>query len=96
MHKRVEQLNTLVEGLIAMVGDENKVWVPDVKSVGTGPNAERVDLVQFNDALFREIRSHFADIAAELGERVKKSESTVHVLPKTYLDTEENEDGVDP
>lgn len=93
MHKRVEQLNALVEKLIEMVADESKVWVPDVKSIGTGPTAERVDLVQFNDALFREIRAHFADIAAELGERVKKSETTIKSLPKVYIDLDQDEDG---
>lgn len=93
MHKRVERLDTLVKKLIEMVDDEDKVWVPDVKSIGTGPTAERVDLVQFNDALFREIRAHFADIASELGERVKKNETTIKSLPKVYIDLEQDEDG---
>lgn len=81
MHKRVEQLNALVEQLIEMATHKENVWVPDVKSIGTGSTAERVDLVQFNDALFREIRAHFADIAAELGERVKKKEVAFKELP---------------
>lgn len=89
MHKRVETLNALAEKLLKMTEDEDKVWVPDVKAVGF----EAVDLKQFNDALFREIRAHFADIAAELGERVKKSETTIKSLPKVYIDLDQDEDG---
>lgn len=70
MHRRVARLNAEVEQLLAYAQDEKRVWNPDVKAVGF----ERVDLVQFNDALFREIRAHFDDIAKELGHRVKKQE----------------------
>ncbi len=93
-HRRVAQLNDQAEQLIAMLSDPNKVWVPDVKSVGTGPDAERVDLVQFNSALFHEIRSTFDDIAKELGERVKKGEVALTLLPKVYQGTDPDEDGI--
>ncbi len=46
---------------------------------------ERVDLVQFNDALVREIRACLADIASEMGERVKKTEATLKDFPKVYI-----------
>lgn len=95
MHKRIETLNMLAVRLVAMTGDENHVWLPDVKSVGTGPNATRVDLVQFNAALFHEIREYFADIAEELGDRVKKKEIAFKDLPKVYIDLDPNEDGID-
>lgn len=75
-HKRIEELDRLAQKLIDYAKEEKNIWLLDVKAIGTGPDAERVDLVQFNDALFREIRAHFADIAAELGERVKKKELT--------------------
>lgn len=95
MYRRVAQLNEQAKQLIAMLDDPNKVWVPDVKAIGSGPDAERVDLVQFNDSLFREIRATFDDIAKELGERVKKAETKV-ILPKAYLESEEDldDDGV--
>lgn len=97
MYRRVAQLNEQAEQLIAMTKDPNKVWIPDVKSIGSGPMAERVDLVQFNDALFREIRATFDDIAKELGERVKRQEIKATVLPKSYLESKEDldDDGVD-
>lgn len=71
MHKRVQELDKLTRKLLKYTEDENLVWLPDVKGIGTGPDAERVDLIQFNAALFKEIRGCFADIASELGERVK-------------------------
>ena len=74
MHRRVEALKNLSLKLEAYLGDEGKVWLPDVKAIGTGPDAERVDLIQFNDALIREYRATFDDLANELGQRVKKQE----------------------
>lgn len=96
MYRRVAQLNEQAKQLIAMLDDPNKVWVPDVKSIGTGPDAQRVDLVSFNAALFHEIRATFDDIAKELGERVKKAETKV-LLPKAYLESAEdlNDDGTE-
>ena len=96
MYRRVAQLNEQAKQLIAMLEDPNKVWMPDVKAVGTGEFAERVDLVTFNAALFHEIRATFDDIAKETGERVKKQEMKL-ALPKAYLESEEdmNDDGTE-
>src|ERR1700686_550099 len=88
MHKRVQKLDEIVDKLIGYLDSKDNIWLPDVKAIGNGPNAERVDLVQFNAALFHEIRAHFADIAAELGERVKMTKNdTTHHLPKEYINT---------
>lgn len=95
-HKRIEELDRLAQKLIDYAKEEKNIWLLDVKAIGTGPDAERVDLVQFNDALFREIRAHFADIAAELGERVKKKDVTVTELPpNVYLGFDPDQDGVE-
>ncbi len=72
MHERVKALNELAELLHGEVFDEEKRWLPDVKSVGTGPTAERVDLIRFNSDLISEYRATFTDLAAELGHRIKK------------------------
>lgn len=45
-----------------------------------------------NPERLREWRGLLDDIAKETGGRVKKSE-TKHILPKAYIDTDENEDG---
>jgi phage terminase small subunit len=81
MHRRVEALDKLAKKLEAYMEEEHNIWLPDVKSVGTGPTAERVDLVTFNDALISEYRETFADLAAEMGHRVKKTKQELTVNP---------------
>lgn len=74
MENRVRALDALARKLEGYLQDEDKVWLPDVKSIGLGKDAERVDLVQFNDALVREYRATFDDLAKELGQRVRRNE----------------------
>lgn len=69
--ERIAHLNELAELLHRELNEEDKRWLPDVKQIGAGEMAERVDIVRFNAALIREYRGALADIAAELGERVK-------------------------
>lgn len=95
IHRRVEALNRLAEKLEQYLSEEDKVWLLDVKTVGFGEFAERVDLKQFNDALFREYRATFDDISKELGQRVKKQEIKATVLPKVYLE-DVDDDGTEP
>jgi hypothetical protein len=95
-HNRILALQKQLEDLIAMTAEQDKVWVPDVKAIGNGPDAERVDLVQFNDALFKEVREYLTDIAEEMGERVKKQITTHRGLSKMYVDLNDNEDGCEP
>jgi transposase len=75
IHKRVEALDKLATLLQEEVFDESKRWLLDVKAVGF----ERVDLKQFNGDLIKEYRATFADLAAELGQRVKKQEIDARV-----------------
>lgn len=75
-HRRIQSLDKILNKLLEMTEDEDKVWLPDVKAIGTGEFAERVDLVNFNAPLFTLIDKYKAAIAAEMGERVKKKEIT--------------------
>jgi hypothetical protein len=75
-YKRIQSLDNILNKLIDMTEDENKVWIPDVKSIGAGPNAYAADIVHFNAPLFTLIEKYKASIAAEMGERVKKQELT--------------------
>lgn len=96
MHKRVAELDRLAQKLIAYAEDEEKVWLPDVKAIGNGPNAERVDLVNFNAPLFLAIDKYFKSIAEEVGDRVKKTETAITSLPPDlYEGIGPNDDGVD-
>jgi hypothetical protein len=51
----------------------HNVWVPDVKAVGSGELAEKVDVERFNPSLLSEFRSTLDDIAKEVGQRQKDS-----------------------
>ena|SRR5437879_8465321 len=94
-HRRIATLNAKAEQLLAMTEDPDKIWLADVKAIGTGEFAQRVDLVQFNAALFHELRATLADIAAELGERVKKKEMAITELPANVYGFDPDQDGVD-
>ena len=66
MHKRVELLDKLAQQLVLLSQDNSNIWLPTDRG---GMN--------FNADLFREIRASLADIAAEMGERVKVSKQEV-------------------
>lgn len=95
-HHRIQTLVEVVQMLRQMMQDPAQVWLADVKAIGSGPGAERVDLVQFNAELFRELREYLTDIAEETGGRVRRQETTVKSLPKIYLDLDPEEDGSEP
>ncbi|HEX3642862.1 MAG TPA: hypothetical protein VHV10_16375 [Ktedonobacteraceae bacterium] len=92
-HKRIEALNSTLEELLEMKKDHDKVWLPDVKAIGNGPNAERVDLVNFNAPLFTLIEKYANSIAAEMGERVKRKDITVTELPPNVYLFDPDDDG---
>lgn len=69
--KRIETLNRLAELLWEEVNTTDKRWLPDVKQIGAGESAERVDIVRFNAPLIEQLRGALNDLAAEMGERVK-------------------------
>jgi hypothetical protein len=68
---RVHELNRLAELLQHELYTEDKRWVPDVKQIGGGEYAERVDIVHFNSAVIEQYRNTLEDIAVEMGERVR-------------------------
>jgi hypothetical protein len=52
-------------------GTLSNLWLKDVKQIGSGKNAERVDIRRFNPAIVSQFRDALADIAAEMGHRVR-------------------------
>lgn len=68
---RIAELNRLAELLQAEIWTEDKRWMPDVKQIGSGEDAERVDLVRFNASVIQQYRETLEDIAIEMGERVR-------------------------
>lgn len=79
-HERVlalKKLALLLETEIAYTdqnGDMVKVWLPDVKQIGSGEFASRVDLVRFNAPIFEQLRGIYDDLAKEVGGRKQKLE----------------------
>lgn len=57
-------------------GNHPNVWVPDVKSIGSGEDAERVDIERFNAPLLAQFRGVLEDIAKEAGGRIAKADVT--------------------
>jgi len=95
-HNRVEELKTLASFLKSQMyeqgktGDYHNVWVPDVKQIGRGPDAERVDIERFNAPIISEFRATLDDLAKETGGRVNKvehsGEQVVRVVGGVDLD----------
>lgn len=81
MHKRVQELDELAALLRKEIHEKEKYYLIDVKQIGYGEFAERVDIEIFNDKLISEFRATLADIAAEMGERVKKTETAITEFP---------------
>lgn len=69
--ERIDDLKELAKLLWDEINIEDRRWLPDVKQIGRGKDAERVDIVRFNSALIEQFRRTLDDIAAELGERIK-------------------------
>lgn len=81
-HERVRKLYRLAAMLEAQIyerglsGILHNIWLPDVKSIGSGEFAERVDIERFNSPLLEQYRKVLEDIAKETGGRVQKQEIT--------------------
>lgn len=74
--ERVRALKRLAALLESEVYEDEKRWVPDVKSIGAGQYAVQVDIVRFNPAIIDQFRGTLDDIAKEVGGRKTKIEAT--------------------
>lgn len=98
-YDRVQRLKRLLDLLEAQIyergleGDLHNIWLPDVKQIGSGDNAERVDIERFNAALLSEYRSTLDDIAKEVGDRKQRTELTGKdgkaIIIKTGMDIDD-------
>jgi hypothetical protein len=76
-HERVASLKRLAAQLEDELLNGGRLWVRDVKQLGAGPGASRVDIERFNSAEVAEFRALLDDIAKEKGERAKKMDVRV-------------------
>ena len=84
-YERVEKLKRLALFLETQIYEQGKegvyhnVWLPDVKQIGNGESAERVNLERFNGPLLSEFRAALDDIAKEVGGRRKVADITANI-----------------
>lgn len=95
MHKRIKELDRQARKLIAMTNDEQKIWIPELRTVIMGEDkSQTVEKVVFNAPLFTTIDKIFDSIAKETGERVKKKDITITEMPPSvYLGFDPDQDG---
>ncbi len=76
---RVDVLRKLADKFIADLMPENdeghKRWLLQVKGIGGQDNFERIEYYEFNKAEVDSLRGVLDDIAAEVGERLKKPDT---------------------
>lgn len=81
-YERVEELERLARYLKSEIyrkgesGRNDGVWLRDVKQIGTGDAAEKVDIERFNAPIIDQYRGTLDDLAKETGGRIKKQEIT--------------------
>lgn len=77
--RKLKRLAELLEDQLYQRGPDGElisVWVPDVKVVGHGDDAETVDIERFNSAIFTQFRETLNDLAKETGGRAQRQEHT--------------------
>lgn len=73
---RVLALNNLAERIYNELMERDKLWLPNAKGIGSGPDYERIDYEDFNRAGVEAVRGILEDLAQELGERVRRTDIT--------------------
>lgn len=97
-HERVEKLKSLAAFLEGQLyeksadGVYHNVWMADVKSIGSGQYAERVDIERFNSALIEQFRGVMDDLAKETGGRKQQMDMTSGGQPLVVQITRREED----
>lgn len=69
--ERVIALKQLAERLEIEIYDDERLWLKDVRQIGQGRYAEKVELIRFNDSLVTSYRNVLDDLAKETGGRVR-------------------------
>jgi hypothetical protein len=66
----------LLKDLLSEDGEENRIWLDQVKGIGSQDNYERIEYIEFNKAEIEALRGILDDIASEVGHRIKKTDLT--------------------
>jgi hypothetical protein len=65
-----------LKDLLSEDGEENRIWLDQVKGIGSQDNYERIEYIEFNKAEIEALRGILDDIASEVGHRIKKTDLT--------------------
>jgi hypothetical protein len=90
-YERTSELKKLAHFLIDQMyeqgedGDYHNIWLPDVKQIGSGEFAEKVEIERFNAAIISELRGVLDDIAKETGGRKQKLEHSGSLESKLVI-----------
>jgi hypothetical protein len=88
--ERVKALQKLAEVMLDQLTreEDNRLWTQNAKGIGSGEDFERYDYEEFNKAEVDALRGVFDDIAAEVGQRVRKTDVTSggKPLPRSGFD----------
>lgn len=77
--ERVKALKLLADKMLdELTSDPKKWWLPQVKGIGQGDNFERVEHFEFNKGELDTFRAVLDDIAAEVGDRIKRVDATTN------------------
>lgn len=74
--ERVAVLQRLGKKFIEEILDGEKLWLLQVKGIGSQDNYERIEYYDFNKAEVDSLRGVLDDIASEVGDRVRKTDLT--------------------
>lgn len=103
-YERVRKLYRLADLLESQIyergefGVLHNLWLPDVKAIGSGEYAERVDIERFNSPILEQYRKVLEDIAKEVGGRVQKQEINFNISIELVARTVQalEQAGIDP
>lgn len=79
--ERVAKLQLVAELLMKDLlsdGEESRLWLDQIKGIGSNENFERIEYKAFNKAEVDALRGVLDDIAAEVGDRAKNRRSNLN------------------
>lgn len=90
--RKLYRLATLLEAQIYERGESgvlHNIWTPEVKIIGVGKNAEKIEFERFNAPLLEQFRKVLDDIAKEVGGRTVRQDITSDgerlIIPMIFL-----------
>jgi hypothetical protein len=85
---RVAALQKLADKMMGDLMGGDKMWLLQVKGIGSHDNYERVEYWEFNRSEVESLRGVLDDIASEVGERIRKTDLTSggKPLPRPGID----------